>query len=130
MRFNGRSPHIRTERTITGKFHSIDDYIASFPADVQLVLHELRSAIRRAAPGSAEIIRYDMPTTMLDGRYLVHFAAWKRHIGLYPIPYFDGPLNNEIAPYRAAKDTVRLPYNKPIPYDLVERLVAELVKDR
>ncbi len=115
---------------MAGKFHSVDDYIASFPVDVQLVLHELRRAIQRAAPGSAEIIRYDMPATMLDGRYVVHFAAWKHHIGLYPIPHFEGPLEDEIAPYRAAKDTVRLPYDKPIPYDLVERLVAELVTER
>lgn len=71
-----------------------------------------------------------MPATMADGRYVVHLAAWKHHNGLDPIPHFDGPLEDEIAPFRAAKDTVRLPYDKPIPYDLVERLVAELVNDR
>ena len=71
-----------------------------------------------------------MPTITLNGESLVYFAAWKHHIGLYPIPPADGALERELAPYRAAKDTVRLPLRQPIPYDLIERVTALLVKNR
>ncbi len=69
-----------------------------------------------------------MPCFSHDGEYLVYLGAWKKHIGLYPIPAFDGELEHDVAPYRAAKDTVRFPYNKAIPYDLIERLVVALVE--
>jgi uncharacterized protein YdhG (YjbR/CyaY superfamily) len=105
---------------------NVDDYIASFPENVQEILRELRRTIRKAAPGAEETIRYAMPTVTLNGKYLVCFAAWKHHIGLYPVPALDEALEQEISPYRTGKDTVRLPLRKPIPYDLVERLVAIL----
>ena len=112
------------------KFETVDQYVASFPPSVQEVLEELRRTIRRAAPGCDESIRYNMPCVKLDGRYVVHFAAWKQHIGMYPIPVFDGPFEHEVAPYRSSKDTIRLPYRRSIPYDLVERLVVRLVGSR
>ena len=111
-------------------FATIDDYIGSFPADVQVVLEQLRATIPGAAPTTAETISYQMPTIMLDGRRLVHFAAWKHHIGLYPVPAADEVLERELAPYRAAKSTVRFPLREPIPYELIERLVALLIRRR
>jgi uncharacterized protein YdhG (YjbR/CyaY superfamily) len=112
------------------KFETVDQYVASFPPPVQEVLGELRQTIRRAIPGSDESIRYNMPCIKLDGTYVVHFAAWKKHIGMYPIPGFDDSFENEIAPYRAAKDTIRLRYRQPIPYDLIGRLVTRIAGSR
>ncbi len=87
----------------------------------------MRTRLHAAAPGAGETIRYQMPTITLHGKYLVYFAAWKRHIGLYPIPRLGEALEAEITPYRAAKDTVRFPLKKPLPFELIERLVAALV---
>jgi uncharacterized protein YdhG (YjbR/CyaY superfamily) len=106
------------------KFATVDDYIDSFPLDVQSVLRELRATIENVVPEAEETISYQMPTVMLDGRYLVYFAAWKHHVGLYPIPPADQILERELAPYRASKGTVRFPLGEPIPYGLVERMVA------
>jgi len=105
---------------------NIDEYIAACPLDVQPVLHGLREAIRRVAPQAEESISYKMPTFKLDGRPLVYFAAWKQHVGLYPVPPLDPDLENEAGPFRAAKDTLRFPLGDSIPYSLAERVVAEL----
>ena len=105
---------------------TIDEYIADCPAEVQPALRDLKEAIRRAAPDAEESISYKMPTFKLNRRALVYFAAWKSHIGLYPVPSLDQDLEKEIGPFRAAKDTLRFPLGEPIPYPLVERVVAEL----
>ena len=115
---------------VTDHFATIDGYISSFPEDVQQILEKVRQAIRRAVPEPGEKISYRMPTITLDGMSLVYFAAWKHHIGLYPIPRADDAFEEEIEPYRAAKDTVRFPLGKPIPYDLIERVAALLVTRR
>ncbi len=112
------------------KFTTIDDYIASYPDDVQEILEKVRRTIRSAVPEPGETISYAMPTITLDGRPLVYFAAWKHHIGLYPIPRADAATERDLAPYRSTKDTVKLPLDKPIPYDLVKRLAALLVTRR
>ena len=111
-------------------FTTIDDYIGSFPDDVQVILKEVRHTIRNAAPSAQETISYQMPTLRLHGRNLVHFAAWKHHVGLYPIHTADEALEQELAPYRATKATVRFLLREPIPYDLIERLVVLLVSSR
>lgn len=110
--------------------HTVDEYIESCPADVQPKLEEMRRVIRRAAPGSEETISYRMPTITLEGTYLVYFAAWKHHIGIYPIPRLDETLEPEVARYRAAKDTLRFPLGEPVPFDLVERVLRHLVEVR
>lgn len=112
--------------TVGAKFATVDDYIASFPADVQTILETVRSTIRRGAPGTEEAISYNMPTVRLNGHCLVFFAGWKHHVGLYPIPRVDEPLDGELSPYRAVKDTLRFPLRRPIPYELIERLVGVL----
>ena len=113
---------------MANRFGTIDDYIASFPTDVQVILEGVRRAIRRAAPGSEETISYQMPTFTLNGKYLVYFGAWKHHIGLYPIPAVDEALEKDLSQYRAAKGTLRFPLRKPVPYELVERVVAVLIR--
>ncbi|MGH3345019.1 MAG: iron chaperone [Carbonactinosporaceae bacterium] len=111
-------------------FASIDDYISSFPEDVQIVLEEVRRTIRNVVPTADEAISYQIPAIKLNDRYLVYFAAWKHHIALYPIPTADEAFEQEIAPYKAGKGTLRFPFRKPIPHDLIERVVALLVKQR
>ena len=108
----------------------IDAYIAGYPDDIGQILAEVRRVIHLSVPGGEEKIRYGMPAVMLGGRYAIHFAAWKKHLGLYPIPVFDDVLEQELAPFRTAKDSVNFPYAKPIPYDLIQRTAAAIVAVR
>lgn len=110
------------------QFTTIDEYIATFPADVQALLQQLRQTIHKAAPEAEEAIRYQMPTFRLHGN-LVHFAAFRNHIGLYPAPSGIEAFEQELAPYRAAKGSIRFPKDKPIPLDLVTRIVLYRVKE-
>ena len=112
------------------KFATVDDYIGSFPPDVQPILREVRSTILEVVPTAEETISYQMPSMVLDGRHLVYFAAWKHHVGLYPVPASDEAFERELAPFRASKGTVRFPLGQPIPYDLIKRVVALLVAQR
>ena len=111
---------------MTDPANSTDEYIATFPDDVRPILTEVAAALRRALPGAEERIRYGMPAFMLGDRYALHFAGWKKHVGLYPVAPLDPELEAEVAPYRAAKDTVKLLYKKPVPTDLVERIAVAL----
>ena len=111
-------------------FATVDEYIAAQPADVREILEEVRRRIARAVPGCGETIRYDMPTVTVDGRSLMHYAAWKRHLALYPMPAFGEPLDTEVAEYRAAKDAAHFRYRDPVPFDLIERLVTRLAELR
>jgi uncharacterized protein YdhG (YjbR/CyaY superfamily) len=115
---------------VTTPSSPVDDYIAALDGDAHRFALQFRALILGAAPGITETVRYQMPCFLLGGEYLVHFGAWKHHIGLYPIPSLDTDLEAEIAPYRSAKDTVRFRYRDPVPWALVERLVAELVSRR
>ncbi|WP_251856540.1 iron chaperone [Herbiconiux sp. L3-i23] len=109
------------------KPETIDEYIAAAPEQARDSLSTLRTILHRAVPGGTEKVRYGMPAIMLGGRYAIHFAGWKKHIGLYPIPTLPEPLESEIAPYRQAKDSVNFPYSKPIPFDLIERVATQIV---
>lgn len=116
--------------SVTATYETVDEYIASFPPDVQPMLQAVREAIHAGVPDGEEKIRYGMAAVMLGGRYAIHFAGWKRHVGLYPIPQFEGELEAEVAPYRSKKDTVNFPYSKPVPHDLIRRMAAEIVRRR
>ena len=105
---------------------TIDEYVATFPDDVRPVLEQVRDALRRALPGAEEKIRYGMPAMMFAERYGIHFAGWKKHVGLYPVGVLDPELEAEVAPYRAKKDTVQFFYAQRVPYDLVERIAHAL----
>ena len=107
---------------------NMDEYIAGFPKDVQGKLKRIRAAIRKAAPEAEETISYKMPTFLLKG-YLVYFAAYKKHIGLYPAPTGSEKFNRELSLYRAEKSSVRFPLDKPIPYDLISQIVKLRVKE-
>lgn len=101
----------------------IDSYIAQFPPDVQKLLQDVRSVIRKAAPGATEAISYQMPTFKLNGN-LVHFAAFKKHIGLYPAPSGIAAFAPELSRYIHAKGSVQFPLDEPLPLDVIERIVA------
>lgn len=109
-------------------FKTIDDYIATFPPDDQERLEKLRQAIHAAAPDAQEAISYQMPTFKLNGN-LVHFGAFKDHIGLYPAPSGVAAFQKELAPYHVAKGSIRFPKNQPLPYDLVTQIVQYRVQE-
>ena len=110
-------------------FTSIDEYIASFPADIQERLRQMRAVIREAAPEAQEKISYQMPTFFLHGN-LVHFAAFKNHIGFYPAPRGIEAFKDELAAYEGAKGSVQFPLDQPLPLDLVRRIVQFRVADQ
>ncbi|ANJ26149.1 iron chaperone [Agromyces aureus] len=108
---------------------TVDEYLATFDGEAAERLAAVRATIREVLPYGEEKLRYDIPAISIRGRYWLHFAGWKQHIGLYPVPHTEGELEERIAPWRAAKDTVNLPYSKPLPLDLVRdiaRLALEL----
>lgn len=107
---------------------NIDDYIAGFPKDIQAILEKIRMTIREAAPQAEETIKYQIPTFTLKGN-LVHFAAYKNHIGFYPTSSVQAPFKSELARYEHAKGTVRFPLDKPIPYDLITKIVKFRVQE-
>jgi uncharacterized protein YdhG (YjbR/CyaY superfamily) len=106
---------------------SIDAYIAGFTPEVRAILEEIRSTIARAAPDAEETISYNIPTFTL-GRALVHFAAFKKHIGMFPPVRGDAKLEKAVAPYAGEKGNLRFPLDQPIPYELIERIVKHRVK--
>jgi uncharacterized protein YdhG (YjbR/CyaY superfamily) len=106
---------------------SIDEYVAQFPPEVQAILEKIRLTIRSAAPDAQETISYQMPAFTLHG-VLVYFAAFKKHIGLYPPVKGDASLERAIAPYAGEKGNLRFPLDQPIPYALIERIVKLKVK--
>jgi len=107
---------------------NIDEYIAGFPPEVQAILEKIRLTIRKAAPGAEETIKYQMPTFTLHGN-LVYFAAFKTHIGFYPIPTGIEKFKKELAPYKQGKGSVQFPLDQPIPYGLISKIVKFRVKE-
>ncbi len=107
---------------------TIDEYVAGFPQDVQEILEKIRVTIRKAAPGAQEAIKYQMPTFTLKGN-LVHFGAFKKHIGFYPVPTGIEQFKDELSVYEGGKGSVQFPLDKPIPYDLIGRIVEFRVKE-
>ena len=101
---------------------NIDDYISGFPQETAAVLEELRRVVHRAVPGAQEAISYNIPTLLLDGKKVIHFAGWKRHVSVYPVPAGDEVYERRIAPYRSGQGTVKFPLDKPVPYGLVEQI--------
>ncbi len=107
---------------------SIDEYIAGFPPEVQAILEKVRKTIRTAAPDAEEAIKYQMPTFALKGN-LVHFAAFKNHVGFYPAPTGIEEFKNELSVYQGGKGSVQFPLDKPIPFALISRIVKYRVKE-
>jgi uncharacterized protein YdhG (YjbR/CyaY superfamily) len=111
-------------------FETVDEYIASYPEDVRTILEQVRHSIRGVVPDGEETISYQIPTVKVDGRSLIHFAAWKHHLSVYPVPGEDEALVRELAPHLAAKGTLKFPYDMPIPYPLIERVARALLAQR
>jgi uncharacterized protein YdhG (YjbR/CyaY superfamily) len=111
-------------------YTTIDEYISTFPADIQAILEKMRQSIQKAAPDAVETISYGIPTFNLNSKHLVFFAGWKQYISLYPLPAGDEAFQQEIAHYKRAKGTIQFPLDKPLPYELVEQIVILLIKEK
>jgi uncharacterized protein YdhG (YjbR/CyaY superfamily) len=116
---------MRTDQTSP---NNIDEYIAGFPQDVQEILEKMRLTIKKAAPDAEETINYQIPTFTLKGN-LVHFAAFKKHIGFYPTPSGIEKFKDELSVYQGAKGSVKFPLDKPIPFALITKIVKFRVKE-
>jgi uncharacterized protein YdhG (YjbR/CyaY superfamily) len=107
---------------------TVDEYLAKLPEEQRAVLQRVRETVRAVFPEHEERIRYGMPAVMLNDRNALYFAAWKKHVGLYPVPPLGGRLEGEVAPFRSGQDSVRFPYAPGVPYDLIGR-VAQALRD-
>ena len=113
-------------------YRNIDEYIASFPGEVQERLQKMRAAIRKAAPDAEEAIKYGMPTFVWK-RNLIHFAAYKNHIGLYPGPKAIESFRDQLSKYNLAKGTIQFPLDKPVPSGLITKITKfnlKAIRDR
>lgn len=108
---------------------TIDEYIAGFPKDVQALLEQVRLTIRTTAPAAEETISYKMPAFKLNGDYLLHFSAYKKHLGLYPAPQGTQKFQKALAPYLGTKSAVHLPIDAPLPLDLIRQIVKFRAKE-
>jgi uncharacterized protein YdhG (YjbR/CyaY superfamily) len=110
------------------EYADINAFIADFPAEIQAILEQIRATIQQAAPDAKEAIKYGMPTFVLNGN-LVHFAAYKNHIGFYPAPTGIDAFLDDLAVYRTGKGTIQFPIDKPIPFDLITKVVKFRVEE-
>jgi uncharacterized protein YdhG (YjbR/CyaY superfamily) len=110
------------------QYKTIDEYIKTFPAEIQVILQKMRQTIQEAAPEAIEVISYQMPAFKLNG-ILVYFAAHKNHIGFYPTASGIEAFKAELAPYKWSKGAVQFPLDKPIPFDLVKKIVLYRAKE-
>lgn len=115
-------------KTAKGSPKNIDEYVAGFPRGVQEILKQIRATIKKAAPDAGEAIKYGIPTFVLNEN-LVHFAAFKNHIGFYPTPSGVEKFKDELSPYESAKGSVQFPIDKPMPLSLIEKMVKFRVKE-
>lgn len=115
--------------TETKKPNTIDEYITNFPDEVQEILEKVRATIRENAPEAKETINYQIPTFTLNGN-LVHFAAFKKHIGFYPTPTGIEKFKNELTEHETAKGSVKFPLTKPIPYNLIAKITEFRVNEQ
>lgn len=115
--------------TAKERFTTIDQYIGTFPGEIQAVLEKVRQAIHDAAPEAVETISYGMPTFDLNGKHLVFFAGWKHHISVHPLPAGDAAFQRRLAHYKRGKGTIQFPLDQLIPYDFVEQIVTLLMRE-
>lgn len=117
---------MKTKSTDTPK--NIDEYIARVPSDVRKQMQKIRATIKKAAPTAEEAISYQIPTFKLNGKNLIHFAAFTNHIGLYPAPRGVDEFKEELSVYDGGKGTVQFPFDQPIPVELISRIVKFRVR--
>ena len=109
--------------------NTVDEYIAGFPPEVQERMQAIRKTILKIVPNAQETISYQIPTFKLDGKPVVYFAGFIKHIGFYPVPVGNPAFGDELAAYASGKGTAKFPMNEPIPLDLVEKIVKFRVKE-
>jgi uncharacterized protein YdhG (YjbR/CyaY superfamily) len=117
--------YLKSARSTPG---TIDEYIAAFPPEIQTILQKIRATIRKVAPEAEERISYQIPTFALEGN-LVHFAAFKNHIGFYPPVRADAKLVQELSVYAGEKGNLRFPLDRPIPYALITKIVKARIRE-
>ena len=100
---------------------SVNEYLSDFPPEVRKRLQQVRAAVKAAVPGAREGISYQMPALMVDGKYIMSFAAWKKHIAVYPIPAGTAAYRKAVAPYKAVKSTLQFPHDQPLPLGLIRQ---------
>ena len=110
-------------------YKTVEEYIETFPKDVQTSLVRVRTIIKTIAPDAVESISYDIPTYKINGKPLVYFAAFKKHIGFYALPTGHLEFKDELSHYKQGKGSVQFPLDKPVPFKLIERIVAFRVKE-
>ncbi|MBK6646628.1 MAG: DUF1801 domain-containing protein [Anaerolineales bacterium] len=108
---------------------TIDEFISQYPPEVQTILQKIRALIQKSAPGAEEAMAYGIPTFKLNGKNLVHFSAFKEHIGFYPTPSGITKFKKELSAYEGAKGSVKFPLTKPIPYALIGKITQFRVKE-
>ncbi|MCI0330083.1 MAG: DUF1801 domain-containing protein [candidate division Zixibacteria bacterium] len=111
------------------KHQTIDEYIDTFPKNVQVLLEKVRQTIRKAAPGTEEVISYQIPAFKWRGRGLVAFAGWKKHVSVYPVPRGDAAFKKEVSRYQTGKGTVQFPLDQPLPLGLIQKIVRFRLKE-
>jgi uncharacterized protein YdhG (YjbR/CyaY superfamily) len=107
---------------------TVDEYIAGFPTDIQIILKKVKETIQKAAPEAIEVISYGMPAYKLNG-ILVYFAAYKNHIGFYPTASGIETFQSELTPFKWAKGSVQFPLDRPIPFRLIDKMVRYRVRE-
>ena len=110
-------------------FSSVDEYMASLPEDTRKVLKKVRAVIKASAPGARQISSYQIGAFELNGKNLVHFAGWKNHVSMYPIPSGSAAFNRQVAQYADGKGTVKFPLDKPLPLKLISQVVKYRMMD-
>ena len=116
-------------KSTKARFQSMDEYIATFPEETQKILGELRATIKAAVPEAGETISYGIPTFTLNGKYLIYFAGWKKHISIYPIPIGTEAFNKQVSQYVEGKGTLKFPMDKPLPLKLITKIVRLRVNE-
>ena len=115
---------------MTQKFSTVEEYFDAMPPATRAVLEDIRRTIHEVVPDGTDVIAYNIATVKVEGRSLVHYAGWVSHVSLYPAPDGDEDLARDLAPYAAGKGTLRFPLSRPLPRDLVARVVARLAEQR
>jgi len=110
-------------------FKSVDEYIKTFPGNVQKVLRSVRKTIKDVIPDAEEIISYQIPTFKLNGKYVIYFASWANHVSVYPKPRGNDTLNKQLSKFKGGKGTVQFPLDKPMPLSLIKKIVKYRIKE-
>lgn len=109
--------------------NQVEEYIKGFEPDTQAILEKIREIVKEEAPDATERICMKMPTFDLNGKWFVHYAAMKNHIGFYPQPSGVEAFKEQLSEYKTSKGAIQFPYNKPIPFDLIRKIVQYRYKE-